>query len=150
MQESGLGLRLEAGRADQAFPGEVVHQLVEALALLPAEQIAGRYTHVVEEQHAGVLRVQPNLFQRLRLAEAFAPGLDDDQRDIAGLAGAAGLAHHHGKVALGAVGDEGLAAVDDVLVAVTHGAGTHRLQVRAGVRLGHGDGTDGFACAHLR
>ncbi|MCY1343804.1 hypothetical protein D9M69_298260 [compost metagenome] len=135
----------------QALPGQFLHQVDEALALDAAEQVFLGYAAVLEEQHGGVLGVQADLLQRLGFAEAGAVGLDQGQRDVLGaLAAGAGLRHHDHQVAVGAVGDEGLGAVDHVLVAVQHRAGLHRLQVGTGVRLGHRHGADRLAGGHLR
>ncbi|MNO96866.1 hypothetical protein D3C76_885560 [compost metagenome] len=95
--------------------------------------------------------MQADLAQRLGLAEPSAIRLDQDQRDVLGaLAAVASLGHQHDDVAVGAVGDEGLGAIDDVLVAFEYRAGPHRLQVGAGVRLGHGDCRDDLATRHPR
>ena len=40
------------------------------------------------------------------------------------------------------VGDESLAAVDDVVVALLHGARANAFQIRTGAGLGHADGAD--------
>jgi hypothetical protein len=50
-----------------------------------------------------------------------------------------GLDREHDGVAVEAVGDEGLRAVDDVVVAVEPGGGADRREVGAGPGLGHGD-----------
>ena len=49
-----------------------------------------------------------------------------------------------------AAGDECLGAVDDPVVTVADGRGTHTRQVGAGARLGHRDRCDDFAGAELR
>ena len=41
-----------------------------------------------------------------------------------------------------AVGDESLAAVDDVVIALLHRARANALQIRTGAGLGHADGAD--------
>src|SRR5918999_1480495 len=46
----------------QPLPGEVLHEVGEALALL-AEEVGGRHPHVVEEQLGGVLGVQAHLVE---------------------------------------------------------------------------------------
>ncbi|MCY1297391.1 hypothetical protein D9M70_468280 [compost metagenome] len=147
--------RLGAGDAadgdGQPLPGQFLHQVDEALPRQAAQQVLLRHAHVLEEQHGGVLGVQADLAQRLGLAEAGPVGFHQDQRDVLGaLARGAGLGDHDHDVAVGAVGDEGLGAVDDVLVAVQHRAGLDRLQVGTGVRLGHGHGADGVPGRHPR
>ncbi|MNT32258.1 hypothetical protein D3C72_1681300 [compost metagenome] len=71
-------------------------------------------------------------------------GLHHDQRDAAA-AGVAGAHCHHQQVGRVAVGDEGLAAVHHVVVAVAARAGSQRLQVGAGARFGERDAGQQFA-----
>ena len=61
-----------------------------------------------------------------------------------------GLAHHQHQAGEEAVGDVGLAAVQDIVVAVPFGARADALQVRAGAWLRHGDGADQLAARHAR
>ncbi|MCY1422762.1 hypothetical protein D9M71_384570 [compost metagenome] len=91
-----------------------------------------------------------DLRQQLAAAEARGPGVDHEQRNALGAFAGIGLGHHQHHVAGLAVGDEGLGAVDDVLVALLHRAGAYRLQVGTGARLGHGDGADALAGTDLR
>ncbi|SPA54634.1 protein of unknown function [Cupriavidus taiwanensis] len=131
---------------DEAFLGQVVHQVAEALILL-AEQVASRHPDVVEEQFGGVLGVHADLLQLAAAAEALAIGFDHDQADALGAGRRVGLAHHHHHVGDEAVRDEGLAAVDDPFVAIPHCSGTAGFHVRAATRLGNGNGQHGLARA---
>src|SRR6516164_5449998 len=85
---------------------------------------------------------------------AFEPGLtvgfDDEQRDPLGSLTRVGLRHDDQQIAMGSVGDERLRPVDHVIVAVTDGGGSHRLQIRAGPGLGHRDGQHRLARRHTR
>ncbi|MNT14879.1 hypothetical protein D3C72_1499000 [compost metagenome] len=65
--------------------------------------------------------------------------LHGDQADARRAGVLVRLDRHHVEVAVGAVGDPGLGAVDHVVVAVAHGAGAQGRDVRAGVGLGDGD-----------
>ena len=76
--------------------------------------------------------------------------LDHQQRDAAGAGRGVGLGDHHDQVREVAVRDEGLRAVDHVVVAVAHGAGADALQVGAGAGLRHRDGADHLAAGELR
>ena len=81
-----------------------------------------------------------NLVQVPAFAESWQRRIDQKQADPFGSGfgiGFGGDDHHIGVLA---VGDEGLGAIEDVVVAVFYSAGAHGLQVAAGARLGHGDG----------
>ena len=72
-------------RDQEALARQLGHQLVEALALLRAEQIVGRHPDVVEEQLRRVLRIEADLVELPAAAEALdLVGLDDEQRDALG------------------------------------------------------------------
>ena len=115
------------------------------------QQVGGRHLDIVEEQFRRVLRLQAELLQVAAAAEALGlGGLDDDQRDAARLLLRVGLGDDDDKIGMLAVGDEGLLAVDDILVAGHPRGRAHGLEVGAGARLGHGDGADQFAGRHLR
>ncbi|MNO43811.1 hypothetical protein D3C76_340400 [compost metagenome] len=86
-----------------------------------------------------------DLVQLASTLETGTGGFHSDQADAFGAGGRVGLAHHDDQVGDQAMADEGLAAVDHVLVAIAHGGGAHGLEVAAGARLGHGDGQDQLA-----
>ena len=133
----------------QAFLWELLHQLHEAHAR-PAQQMIRRHAHVLEEQLRRVLRLHPDLLEIAAALETLGLRLDGDQRRAFGAELGIGLGDHDHQVGELAVGDEGLGAVDDPLVAVHDGRRLDRLQVGARPRLGHGDGRDQFAGAGLR
>ncbi len=119
-------------------------------------QVVHRHAHAVEEELAGVLRLQAHLVEpapapkaRRGVALAQGVGLHHDQRRALGAERLVGLAHHDDDVGVLAVGDEGLGPVDHVVVAVAHGARAHGLQVAARAGLGHRDGADELAGDHL-
>jgi hypothetical protein len=62
---------------------------------------------------------------------------------------AVGLGRQYDEVAKLAVGNEDLLAVDDEIVAVAGSAGPDRLEVAAGMRLGHTERSDRFTRHHL-
>ncbi|MNE34293.1 hypothetical protein D3C80_1280100 [compost metagenome] len=83
--------------------------------------------------------------------EALGPiGFQGDQAGALGALGRVGLGDDDDEVGQLAVGDEGLGAVQDIVVARLDGGGLDALQVGAGARLGHGDGADQFARLQAR
>ena len=97
------------------LPRQLLHQADEAAVLcLAAQQALGRHTHVVEEQLGGVLRLQAQLLQPLALLEARHAALHQEQAGALGAARGVGLGDHDHQVGMPAVGDEGLAAVQQV------------------------------------
>jgi hypothetical protein len=123
---------------------------VHALAFDPAQQIFFRDLHTFEEQLRGVLPVHAHLVEHA--AHAVAGEIlrlhHEDGKPLAALG--IGAHHQHQQSGEKAVGDESLAAVDDVSVALLHSACTDAFEVRAGTGLGHADGADELACGHAR
>ena len=111
------------------------HRDLEALTL-GAEQVRDGDAAVVERQLAGRGPGDSHLRLEPRDREARRVTLDEEGRD-AGVAGVwVGLREDGVEARDASVGDEALAAVEDVLVAVTDGGRPHRGGVRAGFRLG--------------
>ena len=133
----------------EPFLGQVLHQVDEAHALL-AEQVLGGHLHVGERQLCGVLRVQADLVEVAAALEALHAALDDQQREALGALVGIGLRDHDHQVGVDAVGDEGLGAVEHVVIALLDGAGLDALQVAAGAGFGHRDRGDDLAGAELR
>ena len=129
---------------DSRSCGQVGDELDEALALV-AEQVRRPARHVGEEQLGGVLRVQADLLEVAAPLEAVHAPLEHEQRHALVPLARVGLDRGDDEVGVDAVGDEGLRAVDDVVVAVADGRGRHRGEVGADARLGHGDGGDQLA-----
>ncbi|KAF5289622.1 hypothetical protein FQR65_LT20784 [Abscondita terminalis] len=151
--QGGLVCALHAGQCrqadDQALVGQVAHELVEALALAPAQQGVLRHGHIVEEEFAGVLGLHAHLVEHAPHAKARAVlGFYDEDGGAARALAGIGLADHEDEAGQESVGDEGLAAVDAVVVALAFGARAHALQVRSRTGLGHGDGADPLAARH--
>jgi hypothetical protein len=115
---------------------EAAHRLVEAAPFLP-DQIRGRHAVVVEDELCRVDALVAELLELLARREARAL-LAEQHRHAAvtGLGRGIRLQQDGEAMALDAVGDPGLRAVDDEMVAFTARAGADRLQVGAGVRLG--------------
>ena len=147
--ERGLAGRHRAHRDREALLHQLGHQQLPAAVLL-AEQVLDRHAHVLEEQLRGVLRLVAGLLQVAALAVAGGRRVDQQQRHAARLQRRLGLHHQQRQVADDAVGDEGLRAVDDVVVAVPLSARADAAQVAARSRLGHADRGDDLARSHLR
>lgn len=126
-----LGRRQRADTDGQALLRQLLHQVDESLAVL-AEQVLPGNPHILEEQLGGVLGLHPDLLQALALAEARRTRLDHEQAYALGASLRIGLRHHDHQVGEEAVGDEGLRAIDDVLVAIQYRRGLHPLQVGTG------------------
>jgi hypothetical protein len=99
-----------------ALPGQLLHQADKAAVLmrLAAQQVSGRHFHVGEEQLRGVLRLQAQLLQPLAGFKARHAALHQHQAGALGARRRVGLGHHDDQVGMPAVGDEGLAAVEQV------------------------------------
>ena len=119
---------------------------MEAAALV-AEAIGNRHPGVVEEQFGGVLRVASDLGEVAATGESWRVGLHDEQGDTTVPRLVPGPHRGDEEVAVDAVGDERLRAVDDVVVAVADGARGQSGEIRADTRFGHGDGGDQLARA---
>ncbi|MCY1231630.1 hypothetical protein D9M72_440860 [compost metagenome] len=151
--EGLLEKALELGRgADgdhETLLRQLLHQVGEALAFF-TQPVGHRHADVVEEQLGRVLGAHADLVELAAAAKAGAVRLDHDQAHALGAGGRVGLAHHDHEVAEEAVADEGLAAVDEVVVAVAHGGGAQRFHVRAAARFGDGHRQDLLAAADAR
>ena len=119
---------------------QLLHQHLEPLAFL-AEEVRRRHDTIFEGQLAGVLPAQPELVELAPAHEAGRLGLHQKQADtlVWRVGVRIGLGDDDEQVADLAVGDEGLGAVEHVMVAGADGAGLHVGQVRSRARLGHGD-----------
>ena len=115
--EDVLGGRDGARGADHPLALELPHDVVEALADL-AEHGALGHAHVLEGQQRRVGGVHAHLLQLLLADHAGQVHVDDEQREAVVAGVGVGLGDEHDEVGAVAVGDVGLRAVDDVLVAV--------------------------------
>ena len=116
-----LGAGHAAGGADQALALELPHDVVEALADLAEHRGVG-HAHVLEGQQRGVGGVHAELLELLLADHARGVHRHEEEREAVVAGVGVGLRHEHDDVGAVAVGDVGLRAVDDVLVAVAHGA----------------------------
>ena len=145
--EHPLAARVAAGGGDQPLALELPGDVVEALALL-AEQALGRDADVLEGELAGVGGVHPHLLQLGRDAEAghllavLVAQVDDEQGDAVVALLRVGLGDEDDEVGARAVGDEGLGAVDHVLVAVADRGRADAGDVGAGAGLGDPEAAD--------
>src|SRR5690606_33569824 len=130
------------GRDAEALLGEVVRQVLEAAALL-AEQVLDGDADVGERQLGGVGAAQPDLLQLAADGVALALRVDREDRQARPAVlrrRRGGARHDQDAVGEAAAGDEGLGAVEDVVVAVAPRGGLHPGEVGAGAGLGHRDG----------
>ncbi len=122
---------------------ELLGDLVEAGVLL-ADQVGDRHPRVGEAELRGVRAVPPQLGQRAVDGEARGPLLDDQQADAA-VSRAAGADRGGHEVGADAAGDEGLGAVDDVVVAVAPRGRRDAGDVGPAARLGDREAADQLA-----
>src|SRR5690606_40460686 len=118
--EGGLGGADGAGGDVDAAAIEALHGDLEALPLL-AEPVGGGHHHVLEGDGAGGLAVPAHLLFLLAVGDAGGVGGDGKGGNPLGT-GATGAQHHHQHVGVAGAGDEHLAAVDDVVVALRAGS----------------------------
>ncbi len=141
-------LRRSLGRHGdrKALLRQLAHQIDEALALF-AEAVGHRNAHVIEEQLRRVRSVLADLVEIAPAREAFAIGLDQDDRHAlpCRLHLGIGLGADQDQVGILAIGDIGLGTIDDIMVAVLLGGGANALKVRSRARLGHRDRGDRLA-----
>ncbi|MNV05203.1 hypothetical protein D3C71_955300 [compost metagenome] len=133
----------------QSLLWQLLHHVGEAFTFL-AQQVVDRHAHIVEKHLRGVGRTLADLVQLAATAEAFAAGFNHDQADAFGACRRVGFAGHQNHVAIEATADKGLAAIDDVFVAIADRSGTRSFQIAAATWLGHAQGKDGFATADAR
>ena len=107
----------------QAFLRQLLHELDEALTFLVAEQVGGRHADIIKEAFRRVVRLQPDLVEVAATLEAIdLVGLNDNQRGALGPLVGICLGHDDDEIGKLAIGDEGLRAVDQIVVAVLLGA----------------------------
>ncbi len=100
-----------------------MHELVHALALFDTEQAVDRHLHALEEQFRRVLPVQAHLFEHATHAiTREVLGLHHQNGQALAAIVRIGAHHQHEQAGEPAIGDESLAAVDHVVVALLHGA----------------------------
>ena len=110
------------------------------MPLFATEQVLGRYPIVLEQQFAGINRAVRKLLDLAHHLESFS--LLGDQHAhalVARVRMRVGLDQEQRAIAIHAVGDPGLAAVDDVMVTIALGDRADRLQVGAGIRFGEAE-----------
>src|SRR5436190_9003631 len=139
--EARLGAGDAAGGADQALALELPHDVVEALADL-AEDRGRRDPDVLECQQRRVARVHAELLELLLADDAGEVHRHEEQREAVVTGLRVGLRDEHDHVGAVAVGDVGLRAVDDVVVAVAYRARLDAGHIGAGVGLGDTEAED--------
>ena len=89
---------------------------------------------------------QAEFFQAFAHAKAGHAALHQQQAGALGASGWVGFGHHDHQVGVPAVGDKGLAAIEQVAaIALQQGGSFDALQVRTGCRLAHGNGAHHLA-----
>ena len=125
---------------------QATERSLQALALDAADQPVGRDTEIFEHQFGAVDTLVAELFDLARYAEAWALfGEETGHALVGGVGRRVGFHQQREAGAMDAVGDPGLGAVDDVMVAVAFGADLDALQIGAGVRFGERKATTDFA-----
>ena len=132
--EADLHHAQRLGDQADALQVEILHDGDEAAVLL-AQQVFRRHPAFVEIERRLVGAPPAHLAVERRAAEILRIGLDEEQR-YAGQPLAAGARRDDEIVARHAAGDEGLAALDDVMVAVLPGPGLQVGDVRTAARFG--------------
>ena len=120
------------------------HGDLEAVALL-AQQVLLGDLHVVEDQLRRGGGANSHLVVVVAELKALPALLHDEGGDAAGADVRRGDGENHIGVRLGRVGDEDLAAVEQVVVALVQRRGLRAAGVRPGVRLGEAEGAQLFA-----
>ena len=140
--EGGLGDAHAAGGDVDAADLKRAHDVLEATALVAAEEVAGGDAGVVEGELGGLDALVSELLELAADEEALGVGLDEEGADAAmgGLGVDVGLGEDEVDARALAVGDPHLLAVNDVVVAVAGGLRLDGLGVGAGVGLGDAEG----------
>src|SRR5262249_33439649 len=127
---------------------EAGHRDLEAVALV-ADQVPGRHPAVLEDDHRSRLRLPTELFLLRAETQTRRALLDRDAGDAFW---PCPTGPHHADVDVGdaAAGDEGFAAVEHIVIAVTHRLGLEARGVRAGIRLGQAVAREMLHGAELR
>lgn len=134
----------QLGRDRHAALGEGGHGDGEALAL-GAEQGGGRDADVLQDQLGGGLAAQAELAVDRAAGEAGGVRGDEEGGDALVTRGVIGAGEQQDDIGPGAVGDEHLGAVHDVVVAVADRAGGEVSGVGAGARLGEAEAAERLA-----
>lgn len=125
---------------------EIGHQVEEGAVEFAEEVLLGD-AYVLEEEFGGVLGLLADLVEVAASFEALGTAFDDEEGQAVRPALGGGLRDDDHEVGEDAVGDEGLGAVEQPVVAPVLGGGTDPLEVGVGAGLGHRDGGDGLAGA---
>ena len=132
--QAGTRAAQRAGADVDAPSVETHHRDLEAVPL-GAEPVGDRHLAILEDHRGRRLAVPAELVLLLAERQAGRPRLDHQGRDAAG-SRSSGAQHHDIDVAPAAARDEGLAAVQHVMVALQFGTRRQRRRIRACARLG--------------
>ena len=112
--------------------GELLHQADKAFVLQSraAQQVVGGHTHLVKEQLGSVLRFEPQFLQPFAHRKAGHAALDQQQTGAFAARSRVGFGHDDDQIGVPAVGDEGLAAVQEIAaIGLLQRSGFDALQV---------------------
>ncbi|MNF75550.1 hypothetical protein D3C84_576210 [compost metagenome] len=131
-----------AGNID-APPIQRLHGEPEPFSLLP-QPVAGGNAHGAEIHLPGRLAVPAHLLLRLAIAHPGRIGGHHKGRNPLGSL-TAGAGHHHQHLGAAGTGDEHLAAIEKVILAIAHRASLEGRRIRPGPRLGEAVGAQQLA-----
>ena len=140
--QRALHRRDRRDRYDHAFIGQFVHQLREAATLDATKQRICTELDVGEIDLAGIEPLLAHLGQMANDLEALRGNVDQHQRNAPDAGIVVGLDRDDDQPRVANVGDERLAAADDIAVIDPPRPGGDGFEVRSRMRLGHGDRAD--------
>ena len=117
--------------------------LLHSAAFNPTNEVFLRHAHINQGHFTGLGALVSELGQVLADGKARGAGFNQDQAHaLVGWASRRVSLDQDGqRVGVASVGDPGLGAVDDVVIAIELGGGLDALQVRAGLGLGQANAT---------
>src|SRR5205807_2311709 len=142
--ETSLGGGHPTDRDPEPLPLKIRDRLIEPAVLLP-EPVLDWHAAVLEHEFRRIRRPPAQLVQLASDAVARGPSLDDQYRQPPMAAIRLRPDQNDDKVGIDPVGDEHLAAGDDIGITVTAGDGLDVRDVRAARRLRYAERDDLFA-----
>ena len=137
-----------AGCDIDAAAVQPLHRDAKALPFLP-EQLRRRHAHPIEGDRSRGLAVPAHLVLLAAVLDARGIGLDEEGGDAI-RARPAGARHHDQHVGRARAGDEGLAAIEHIRIAIAPRRRAQRCRIRSRARLGEAVGRQLAPCAERR